>query len=133
MIQFWGGICPVPFTVWGISVCSDHFVSRPLHFVCKSQRLLVHGRLVNTQSRIGCGSLTSGKTFALKYCLSSSSMSALGLQDNICSPHVPKTWQPVWSLRQRASRTNASSHGYCLPHSFTSLSSPSVSPSQLRR
>lgn len=90
--SFREGICPVLFAVWGSSALS------PFTFVCKSLRLLVHGRLVNTLLRISSGSLTSGKTFALKYCLSSSSMSAPGLQDNICSPHVPKTRQPACSL-----------------------------------
>lgn len=66
----------------------------PFAFVCKSPRSAVHGRPVNTPRRIDCGIFTTGKTFALKYCLSSSSMSALGRRDNICSPRVPKTWQP---------------------------------------
>lgn len=67
----------------------------PLPFVCKSQHLEVHGRLVNKLSRTHSGRLTSGKTLRLKYCLSSSSMSAQGLQDNICSLHVLKTWKPA--------------------------------------
>lgn len=67
----------------------------PLPFVCKSQHLEVHGRLVNKLSRTHSGRPTSGKTLRLKYCLSSSSMSAQGLQDSICSLHVPKTWKPA--------------------------------------
>lgn len=92
--------------------------------MCKSQRLPVHGRLVNTQSRIGCGSITSGKTFALKYCLSSSSMSALGLQDNICSLHVPKTWQPVCTLRLLVAQTHHHTATVFLTASLHSLPPP---------
>lgn len=44
-----------------------------------------------------------------------------GAQDNICSLHVPKTWQPVCCA-------DASSHGYCLPRSFILLSSPLSTP-----
>lgn len=51
----------------------------------------VHERFVNTLSHIGSGRLSSGTAFALKYCLFSSSMSARGLEDNICSLHVHQT------------------------------------------
>lgn len=52
----------------------------PITTMCKSQcnSSVVHRRRVNTLSHIGCGSVSSGTTFALKYCLSSSSMSARG-------------------------------------------------------
>lgn len=52
----------------------------------------VHKRFVNTLSHIGSGRLSTGTAFALKYCLFSSSMSACGLEDNICSLHVHQTW-----------------------------------------
>lgn len=51
----------------------------------------VHKRFVNTLSHIGSGRLSSGTAFALKYCLFSYSMSARGLEDNICSLHVHQT------------------------------------------
>ncbi len=51
----------------------------------------VHKRFVNTLSHIGSGRLSTGTAFALKYCLFSSSMSACGLEDNICSLHVHQT------------------------------------------
>ncbi len=51
----------------------------------------VHKRFVNTLSHIGSGRLSTGTAFALKYCLFSSSMSARGLEDNICSLHVHQT------------------------------------------
>lgn len=120
MIQFWG-MAYVPF-------CSQSGESQlvalcqlPLTLVCKSQHLVVHRRLVNMLSCIGCGSLTSGKTFSLKYCLSSSSMSALGLQDNICSLHVPKTWQPACALRQLVAQTHHPMVTVFLAASFPSL------------
>lgn len=109
------------FPVWGLSAGSALRVA-PHATVCKRQHLAVHGRLVNTPSCMGRGSLTSGKTFSLKYRLSSSSMSAPGLQDNICSLACPRD-MATGARSTLARRADASSRGCRLPFaaSFPSL------------